>query len=124
VILYTDGGCKPKTGTYGSFRIENDAGELREIVRWAEFDTPVETNNQAEYAILLEALLYVERMKPENITVYSDSLLMIQQLNGEYEIKNAALAEWAASVKEAMTAFEEVKLVHVPRKIIVEKLGH
>jgi ribonuclease HI len=124
MILYTDGGCKPKTGTYGSFRIENDKGELYQIVRWAEFNTPVTTNNQAEYAILLEALLFVERMKPDKITVYSDSLLMIQQLNGEYEIKNANLAEWAKAVKEAMLAFSEVKLVHVPRKIIVEKLGH
>ena len=69
MIIYTDGGYKPDSGAYGSACLENDNGELYKIIRW-KFPYVVETNNEAEYATLLETLLWlssmVECVKMEN----------------------------------------------------------
>jgi ribonuclease HI len=124
MILFCDGGVKPSCGAYGSFRIENNKGELKEILRLIEFSYPVKTNNQCEYAILFEALLYIEQMKPDTLTIYSDSQLMVRQLLGEYKIRDAILQERAKAILELLESFKNVKIIHVPRKIIVEKLGH
>jgi len=128
MILYTDGGCKPSSGAYGSFRIESDDGTLWEICRWAQFNYPVNTNNQAEYAILFEALLYTQRYKPSKLDIYTDSQLMVKQLKKEYEIKDQSLALWASKVWAEIAYHEEqgtkVTITHVPRTIIVGKLGH
>lgn len=49
------------------------------------------TNNQAEYEALLRALEDVEPDRETEIEVFSDSELMVKQLNGEYRVRNEGL---------------------------------
>jgi ribonuclease HI len=128
MILYTDGGYRPSTGAYGSFRIENDKGQLWELLRMdlnprKHYDG-AKTNNQAEYCILFEALLYCLSRNFKSLKVYSDSQLMVKQLNKEYAIKNEILARWAANIWDIWEDFDNIELEHVPREVLVEKVGH
>jgi ribonuclease HI len=45
------------------------------------------TNNVAEYRALLLALEEAGRHRPEHLTVYSDSELLVRQLKGQYKVK-------------------------------------
>lgn len=59
-----------------------------------------ETNNVAEYTALLTVLKVAEKHKIEGIHIFTDSELVVKQLNGEYKIKNSVLKVLAAEAVE------------------------
>ncbi len=84
------------------------------------------TNNVAEYRALLicleEARLFVNKNLAANddgsieISINSDSELLVKQFNGIYRIKNPALKELAAAVREYIARNKlTVHLTHVFR---------
>ena len=46
------------------------------------------TNNEAEYEALLARMVMVKKLGGEVVEVYSDSRLVIGQVNGEFEARN------------------------------------
>jgi len=126
MIIYTDGGWKPSTGAYGSFRIEEDDETLCFIGRIPYFDYPVKTNNEAEYATLIKALEYVKTLEsmPASISLFSDSQLMLSQISGSYEVRAKNLKSFQKKAIALLEEFEDIILVYVPRACIVKKLGH
>ena len=74
------------------------------------------TNNVAEYAALIAALSYARQQGVEDFTVYSDSQLMVRQLNGEYRVKAAHLRPYyleALALKKGLARF---RIEHVRRE--------
>lgn len=63
----------------------------------------VATNNVAEYTALTEALIackkIIKQHSIKNISVFSDSLLMVNQLNGLYKVKNAVIREMVMGIR-------------------------
>lgn len=53
------------------------------------------TNNQAEYLAIIVALDFV---KEKNVTIFSDSQLIVNQLNHKFHIKDDKLRELALKV--------------------------
>ncbi len=53
------------------------------------------TNNQAEYlALILGIILVKKHMAPqEHVTIYGDSELLVQQMTGNYRVKNPTLQQ-------------------------------
>ncbi len=53
----------------------------------------VKTNNQAEYYALLLGLFYVHLLiaSGDQVSIFSDSQLMVRQLKGEYRVKDSDL---------------------------------
>jgi len=47
------------------------------------------TNNVAEYLALIEGLNAVSEWKPDRVEVYLDSKLVVEQVRGNYRVKNA-----------------------------------
>jgi ribonuclease HI len=123
MILYTDGGYKPKTGAYGSGRLENDDGSLAKMMRW-EFPYPVNTNNEAEYATLLESLMWCEHAKVKELEIFCDSQLMVRQLQRVYKINKPELLAFAEKIWECFEDFDKITITHVPREVLVDKVGH
>jgi ribonuclease HI len=121
LILYTDGGCN-KDGTYGSWRIEDLDGKLWHLSERVPFN--IDTNNQAEYTALIRGLQDCIKFEIRDVRVYSDSLLMVSQVNGDWKINNDYLRILREKVVELMKNFDNIILEHVPRDIIVSKLGH
>src|SRR5260370_17584867 len=49
------------------------------------------TNNIAEYTALVRALEHAAKLGARRLLVYSDSELLVKQLNGEYRVNNESL---------------------------------
>lgn len=81
------------------------------------------TNNQAEYLTLIEALRYAGEMKLQNVVIYSDSQLIVNQVNGEWRVKDANLQPLRNHAAQLLKAVND-SLRWVRRDVIVEKLGH
>ena len=76
------------------------------------------TNNQAEYIALIRALEHALELGPHHrVIVYSDSELMIKQMNGEYRVKNEGLRSLYEQACSLCRRFElPVTFQHVRRK--------
>ncbi len=81
--VYVDGSGK---GKYGFFIEETNTAKI--------FTKENITNNQAEYLAVLEALKFTTG----NVEIYSDSKLVVNQLNHESHIKNDSLRNLAIKV--------------------------
>jgi hypothetical protein len=74
----------------------------------------VATNNIAEYAALLALLEHAGALRPESLTIRSDSELLIKQMKGEYRVKDPKLRILHGEAKRLLTASAD-RPEHVPR---------
>ena len=74
------------------------------------------TNNVAEYRALLLALEEAGRHDTESLTVFSDSELLVRQLNGEYKVKAAHLRPLHVEAQARLRAFPSARILHVVRE--------
>ena len=73
------------------------------------------TNNELEYLALEYALQYIyNRYKNKDVTIYSDSLLIVNQINGKWRVTTEHLIPLYEKCNKKMT--EKIKLVWVSRK--------
>src|SRR5262245_50203131 len=63
------------------------------------------TNNIAEYTALLRALERAAQLGGKRLTVFSDSELLVKQMNGEYRVKNEDLKALHALATERLRPF-------------------
>jgi ribonuclease HI len=88
LIAYIDGGSHGNPGPSGiGVIIEDSAGGKTRIAKWIG----VQDNNVAEYVALLEALQYAVASNATALQVYSDSQVMVRQMNGEYACQSTRL---------------------------------
>ncbi len=73
------------------------------------------TNNVAEYTGLIRGLERAIELGVKNLTVFSDSELIVKQMNGEYRVKNADLQELYAEATALKKKLPRVTLTHVRR---------
>ena len=73
------------------------------------------TNNTAEYKAIINALKEAEKYTRWNIKVFSDSELVIRQINKVYRIKKAHLSELCDKIYNQRRKFESVEFFHVRR---------
>lgn len=115
VKLYTDGGSRGNPGPSASgFVILNMQDKL--LYKKGIY-LGVTTNNQAEYNALKFGLNECYKRGAKTIDVYMDSLLIINQMNGVYKIKNRELLPINQEVKAGLSRFKEVKFTYIPREL-------
>ncbi|PKA64811.1 hypothetical protein AXF42_Ash016842 [Apostasia shenzhenica] len=74
------------------------------------------TNNQAEYEALIAGLKFALSMAVKRIHVFSDSLLVVNQVNQTFETKDEVLKKHLHQAKSLIALFEDFSLTHVPRE--------
>src|SRR6478672_11634970 len=74
------------------------------------------TNNVAEYTALIRALERGLDLGLRRVSVFSDSELMVKQMNGEYAVKNADLKDLYEQAQSLRRRFDFLSLAHVRRK--------
>ncbi len=121
--LYTDGGNSPDKGTYGSFLLEDENGLLVKLGR-LKFGPPIDTNNGAEYAALIAGLEFCRDEGIKEIDCFTDSMLMVKQVNREWRVEKKHLRVLAEKVWELLPNFDTIRVSYVRRRIIAGKLGH
>ena len=63
-----------------------------------------------QYAALITWLTIAKDMKIKHLEVISDSLLIINQINGEYVANNAKMVAYLEEVRKLTKEFEELKI--------------
>ena len=74
------------------------------------------TNNVAEYQALLHALRYALAHNVRRVRVYSDSELVVRQMDGTYRVKHKDMVPLHREARALLGRFEEAQLAHVPRE--------
>src|SRR5262249_746976 len=74
------------------------------------------TNNVAEYTALVEGLELAAEFGVRKLAVFSDSELLVKQMNGEYRVKNPDLLELYQEAKRLAAGFEKITIAHVRRE--------
>lgn len=112
VTAYIDGGARGNPGTAGAgVYLELDGKPWRGLYRFLG----TATNNVAEYSALLSALDYVHRQGYRRLQVYSDSELLVRQIEGEYRVKNVNLQALHREASATIRMLERFSIDHVPR---------
>jgi ribonuclease HI len=111
--LSTDGGARgnPGPAAYG-YVLEADDGSV--LAAHGE-RIGVATNNVAEYRGLLAALEWARTHGCRTLHVRSDSLLLVQQMLGNYKVKNAGLQPLHARARVLAHDIGRVTFEHVGR---------
>ena len=113
LILRTDGGSRGNPGPAGAgVIIESAAGKV--LAQGHKFLGKI-TNNQAEYHALILGLQAVARYQPLAVQVFLDSELVVKQMNGQYQVKDAGLLPLHQEAKRLAAVLPEVSFAHVPR---------
>ena len=91
-IVYTDGGARGNPGPSAiGVVIKNDREEI--LKEYGEYLGET-TNNEAEYRAAIFALKKIkalwgkEKAKKTEVKLFSDSELLVKQLNGQYKVEN------------------------------------
>ena len=112
LILFIDGASKGNPGHAGiGIRIERD-GEL--LTEHCEYIGQA-TNNAAEYRALIKGLELAARFRADRVTVFSDSELVVRQMNGRYKVKSNALWPLYQTAHEQSKTFAQFQIAHVRR---------
>jgi len=93
---YFDGACEPKNpgGKIGAGIFITDG--VNDFADNIFVDAgPKNTNNIAEYMAFIRVLELMKNKTDSTIEIYGDSMLVINQMNGEWQIKNGAYKEYA-----------------------------
>jgi ribonuclease HI len=115
LTIYTDGGSRGNPGPSASGYIIMD--EKEEIIEEGGEYLGVTTNNQAEYQAVKLALRSAIKYDPKEVHFFIDSLLVVNQMNGIYKIKNKDLWPIHADIKKTAENFEKVTFTHVRREL-------
>ena len=59
------------------------------------------TSNEVEYEALLAGMAMVNKLKGEVIEVYSDSRLVMGQVNGEFKARDECMQRYLVKVRQA-----------------------
>jgi ribonuclease HI len=114
IVAYIDGGARGNPGPAGyGVRIEDERGGL--VTEFGAFIGHA-TNNVAEYKGLLAALRYASDHGHRTLTVRSDSLLLVQQMLGNFKVKNAGLQALHREAREWVARLDRVRFEHVRRE--------
>ena len=113
LVIYTDGGSRGNPGPAGAGFILTDADG--KVLQGKGIFLGHATNNVAEYSGLLHALEAAKKIGAESIKVFSDSELMVRQINGQYRVKSENLKGLFNDCMELLANFQSWQAVHIER---------
>ena len=115
IIIYADGGSRgnpgPSASGYVLMDLENNVLTKKGIY------LGITTNNQAEYQAVKFALEDALKNGARDVSVFLDSLLVVNQMKGIFKIKNRDLWPIHSAIKEIIGQLKSVKFTHVPREM-------
>jgi ribonuclease HI len=76
----------------------------------------IATNNEAEYMGMILCLEKLVEIKAQNVVIYSDSLNMVNQLNGLYRVRAENLRPLCEKCRGLLKKIPKVKIVHKLRE--------
>jgi ribonuclease HI len=121
LLIRTDGAARGNPGhaSAGAVLIDNDAPDAL-----SQTATPIatisdylgiQTNNVAEYTGVVRALRLASELGAREVRLLLDSMLIVEQLNGRWKVRDAKLAPLNEECRAILSTFVRWSAVHVRR---------
>jgi len=123
IFINTDGGSRGNPGPAAIGVVFYDA-EQKEIHGYGKF-IGHKTNNEAEYEAIISALQTLTKSKwfaannlsHKEVVCRLDSQLVVEQINGNYKVKQDHIAVFISQIRELITLMHlKISFVYVPRE--------
>jgi ribonuclease HI len=123
-VMYSDDSLK-LGGSGARILFISPIGEQLKYVFQILFEV---SNNEAEYEALLHGLHLAVSLGIKRLLIYGDSLLVIQQVNKELDIKKDTMDEYVTEIRKLENKFSSLEIHHVIRDYnvgadVLSKLG-
>ena len=73
------------------------------------------SNNKVEYGALIAGLRAIQKLSAKEVKVFSDSKLVVSQIEGSFETKDAHMQQYLKLFGALQVAFQKVSMVKIPR---------
>ncbi|XP_057746654.1 uncharacterized protein LOC130965914 [Arachis stenosperma] len=110
--LYVDEASNNK-GSGAGILLEDEQGTALEQSLQFTFHA---SNNQAEYEALIARLKLAHTMGITQLSIKCDSLLVVQQITGNFQVKDPLLEKYNAIVNNLIGGFQNFNISHIPRE--------
>ncbi|XP_074346494.1 uncharacterized protein LOC141685280 [Apium graveolens] len=108
--LFVNGASNGEGAGAGIELISLEAQKIRRVTHLAFHAT----NNDAEYETLINGLKLTLEMKVENLNVFSDSMIVVYQINGGYQAKRPRTELYLKCAQRIIARFNEKRLELIP----------
>jgi formyltetrahydrofolate-dependent phosphoribosylglycinamide formyltransferase len=113
ITIYTDGGSRGNPGPAAAgFILADPKGNQLQAKALFLGQT---TNNVAEYTAIVKALESAKQIGVKRVTVFSDSELLVKQVNGQYKVKSEQIRPLFRQAIDLINDFEDCKVKHITR---------
>jgi ribonuclease HI len=110
-VMYFDGSLKLGGGGVGVL-FTKPRGELLKYMFQILFEV---SNNKAKYEALLHGLRLTVSLGIKRLLVYGDSLLVVQQVNKEWDINKDTMDAYVTEIQKLKNKFSGLKIHHMIR---------
>lgn len=115
---YFDGSAKPNPGMMKIGGLVKD--ETGAIKGKYSKDLGHGTNNEAEYKSLIILLKGLVKHEVKNVTIFGDSALVVNQVNGTWKAKDHRMIALRDKAVDLLTSIPKWRLEHVKRGFNIE----
>jgi len=111
--VFCDGASRSNPGDASiGVSISLDGKEIHTISK----EIGIATNNEAEYQALIDGLNYCIENSINEVDVFLDSKLVIEQVKKNYKVKAHNLKEYNSQVENMIKEFKYIEFKHVYRE--------
>ncbi|OGG51242.1 hypothetical protein A3C18_03255 [Candidatus Kaiserbacteria bacterium RIFCSPHIGHO2_02_FULL_54_11b] len=121
IIIYTDGGARNNPGPAGAgvvvYEGDPSTGSGHLLAQVKKY-LGSQTNNWAEYEAVALALEEAQKLglAGREVEIRMDSKLVVEQLSGNWKIKEPTLKPQAAKVRALLAHFPNARFTYIPRE--------
>lgn len=114
IHLYADGGARGNPGPAACGVVLQD--KTGSVLKKTGIFLGTKTNNQAEYQGLIHGLEEARKLGAKKVICFLDSNLIVNQMQGNFKVKNKGLLPLFAKALKATNSFEFISYKHIPRE--------
>ena len=111
-VIYADGGSRGNPGDAAYGIVIQRSGRIMRMGR----ALGMATNNEAEYQAILAGLDWAIKEGITDLTVFTDSELVVQQVSGKYKVKHPNLKPLFLQALERKRKIKKFKIFHIKRE--------
>jgi ribonuclease HI len=117
ILIYCDGGARgnPGPAAIGAVVLDPSTTPPTRLATVSERIGST-TNNVAEYQALIAGLEAALAFPARVVRVRADSMLVVEQVNGRWRVKQSHLRPLHARARELLDGYDEVDVAHVRRE--------
>jgi broad specificity phosphatase PhoE/ribonuclease HI len=115
VVVEADGGSRGNPGPAGYGAVVLDAHTGAVLAERSE-SVGIATNNVAEYGGLIAGLTAARELGARRVAVRMDSKLVVEQMNGRWQVKHPAMKPLAREAADLRRGFDSVTFTWIPRE--------